>query len=136
MTVRALPSVRSVTESARVTVKDLDHGGDLPSGLIPHAAPKRASRSEVQIKIDARVAEVYQAWCEQGKEKVWLRCPHAFYAVPEVKVKDMRDKIRKAGRLLQVQIRFGRADLYDQEGNVLVVFTVVDKSSTTTKDDT
>lgn len=130
MSVRPLPSVRSVSEPVRVTVEDLDYGGDLPVGLIPHAAPKRATRSEVQIKIDTRVAEVYQRWCDEGKEKVWLRCPHAFYAVPPVKAKDMRDKIRKAGRLLQVQVRFGRTDMYDAEGNMLIVFTVVDKSST------
>jgi hypothetical protein len=58
--------------------------------------------------------------------------------VPKAKVKDMRDKIRKAGRLgvrlggrvHEVQIRFGREDLFDKDGDVLVTFTVVDKSVT------
>lgn len=124
-----LPKIRALTDAAEVSVSDLRNGGDLPPELRPKAAPRRAQRSEVQIAIDARVAEVYQQWKDQGCEAVWLRCPLAFYAVPPAKRRDMHDKIRKAGRLHKVQIQFGRDDLLDDQGNALVVFTVKDPST-------
>lgn len=123
----ALPSIRALTGTReQVSLSDLQNGGELPAELVPKAAPRPARLSDVQLTVNSRVTEVHQRWVAEGREQQWLRCPHAFYAVPPAKAKDMREKILKAGQLLKVRIWFGRADLSDNIGNTLITFTVVD----------
>lgn len=122
----ALPTIRAITDPQEVSLADILKEGDLPAELILKAAPRHHPRSTVQIAIDHRVNQVYHEWVASGRKESWLDCPHAFYAVPPSKAKSMRDKIREAGRLLRVQIWFGRTDLYDERGNALIAFTVID----------
>lgn len=134
------PRVRELTQQ-RVTLADLTRGGDLPADLVIQAAPVRSQRSTVQQTIDRRVAEVYQEWVATGRETKWLRCPIAYYPVAPEKVADLKLKIRYAGKLgvrvhdgkhtvvREVKIRFGKTDLYNDKGEIIVAFTVNDKTS-------